>query len=138
MVGRTISVIIEIQPVKVAESNNLTMIFLLMGACYMLGQKFRKLRQCKNISLDKACEDITSKSSLQRWESGIAEMSYNKVLKLLNRIHIQPKEFIDLIQSSELNAYVEPLEEPVKNNDIEKIKDLALLFLKLHYQSNDS
>lgn len=104
----------------------------------MMGKEFRQLRQLKKISLDKACKGITSKSSLQRWENGQGKMSCGNLFKLLERIHIQPKEFIDLVQPSTLNSYVEPLENAYKNNDVADLKNIAEFFLGLHYHDNNN
>lgn len=68
------------------------------------GPKFRELRKEQDITLLKAAKGITSKSSLSLWEQGKDNLSFNQVLRLIKRIHIQPIEFInDLISPKLIN-----------------------------------
>lgn len=98
---------------------------------FMLGEKFRKLRKAKGINIYKAAEGITSKSSLQRWENGQGEMSIEKVLKLLNRIHIDPTEFIT--QDQPINDFLKKLRTLYAENNVNKIEEIANSYLKEHY-----
>lgn len=97
----------------------------------MLGAKFRKLRKAKNINLYKASEGITSKSSLQRWENGQGEMSIEKVIALLKKIHVQPDEFVRSL--NDLKVYTKDVSVAYQNNDISKLKSIANNLLTIHY-----
>lgn len=66
------------------------------------GPKFRELRKEQDVTLIKAAKGITSKSSLSLWEQGKDNLSFNQVLKLIKRIHIQPIEFFDYLVSPKL------------------------------------
>ncbi len=59
------------------------------------GKKFRELRKQQNVTLQKAADGITSKSTLSLWENGKDNLSFNQVLTLLKRINIQPIEFLE-------------------------------------------
>lgn len=101
-----------------------------------LGNKFKKLRKRKKINIYDACENITSKSSLQRWENGQGEMSIEKVFKLLDRIHIQPKEYVDdLVGHSKLSIYTQKVAMNYQKNDISALKRDAIFLLQA-YQAN--
>lgn len=89
----------------------------------MLGKKFKELRQSKKMSMDETVKGITSKSSLQRWESGKGSMSIKKVESLLERIHVQPSEFLS--GKDNLGIYTSKVETMYEKNDIEGLYHLA-------------
>ena len=82
------------------------------------GNKFKKLRLEKNYSLDSVANGIAPKSSLYNWENGKGNMSFEKVISMLNRMHIDPTEFV----IDDLNNYID-LEDIanayLENNKIE-------------------
>ncbi|GAA3630465.1 Rgg/GadR/MutR family transcriptional regulator [Lactobacillus hamsteri] len=97
----------------------------------MLGEKFRKLRKAKGINIYKAAEGITSKSSLQRWENGQGEMSIEKVMALLKKVHVQPDEFVRSL--NDLKVYTKNVTVAYQNNDINELKDMASNLLNIYY-----
>lgn len=99
----------------------------------MLGQKFRELRKAQRKSIKEVAEGITSFSSLRRWENGEGEMPINKVMQLLDKLHIQTDELLN--NSANLNIYTIGVEEAVKDNDVETLDKLAHKLLNLHYEA---
>ncbi|WP_297952281.1 Rgg/GadR/MutR family transcriptional regulator [uncultured Lactobacillus sp.] len=76
------------------------------------GPKFRKIRKSNHITLIKAAQGVTSKSSLSLWEKGNDNLSFNQVLTLLENNHIQSIEFIEnpilpelLVMTHQINTY---------------------------------
>lgn len=102
----------------------------------MLGQKFRELRKAQRKSIKEMAGGITSYSSLRRWENGEGEMPINKVMQLLDKLHIQTGELLS--NSANLDIYTIGVEEAVKNNDVETLARLAHKLLDLHYEAVDS
>lgn len=102
----------------------------------MLGQKFRELRKSQRKSIKEVAEGITSFSSLRRWENGEGEMPVNKVIQLLDKLHIQTDELLN--NSANLDIYTVGVEEAVKNNDVETLDKLAHKLLDLHCEALDN
>lgn len=98
-----------------------------------MGQKFREIRRAKKINIYDACEKIISESSLQRWESGEGKMPIEKVMDLLNRIHVQPKEFIDEMPISSFQIYVSNVATAYENENAEQLKNMLEFEKSLHY-----
>ncbi|WP_277950087.1 hypothetical protein [Lactobacillus sp. LL6] len=84
----------------------------------------------------KVAENITSPSSLQRWENGQGEMSVEKVGKLLNKLHIQSDELID--NSNILDIYTATIEKAVKDNDEKSLKKIAKKLINYYYRNPES
>lgn len=97
----------------------------------MLGKKFRDLRKSKGMTIKAVSKDITSPSSLQRWEKGQGEMSIEKIEKLLNKLHIQSDELID--NSDILDIYTIAVEKAVKENDVASLKRITEKLLEYYY-----
>lgn len=90
------------------------------------GLKFRNLRKRQHITLVEAANGITSKSSLQRWEQGKDNLSFNQVLLLLKRIHIQPMEFLETITSSQLYRIANKINIAYVKSDKQALHKYAL------------
>lgn len=88
------------------------------------GPKFRELRKLNNINIIDASKGITSKSSLDRWEKGNDNLSFSKIIELLQRIHIQPIEFLGSDIPSMLSALYQQSMIAYYNNDIDTLKKL--------------
>lgn len=99
----------------------------------MLGKKFRELRKSQHKSINEVAKGITSFSSLRRWENGEGEMSVNKVMQLLDRLHIQAIELMN--NSVNLDIYTDGVNEAVKDNDIDTLSKLAHKLLKLYHEA---
>lgn len=54
----------------------------------VIGEKYKELRKEQSITLAQAAKGICATSNLSRWENGKITLEFNKVLALLNRIHI--------------------------------------------------
>lgn len=91
------------------------------------GKKFKNLRKQKHISLDMAAHDITSKSSLYYWEIGKANMSFEKVIAMLERMQIKPSEFVT--DSLTDNFDYKKIVSAYNGNDDSELKRLSLLYL---------
>lgn len=97
----------------------------------MYGKRFHKLRLSKNISLVEAYKDITSKSSLARWEHGEGTMDADKATKLIERLGINPSEFFTF----EYDSLTNRINEAGFKNDEHELLELAQLAIrKLHDQ----
>lgn len=96
------------------------------------GPKFRELRKLNNINIIDASKGITSKSSLDRWEKGNDNLSFSKIIELLQRIHIQPTEFLGSDIPSMLSALYQQSMIAYYNNDIDTLKKIAQKYLKLY------
>lgn len=99
------------------------------------GPKFRKLRKQNNINIVQAADGITSKSSLDRWEKGNDNLSFSKVIELLQRIHIQPVEFLGSDNPSRLSILYHQAMIAYYNNDVSTLKKLAQKYLTLFQES---
>lgn len=85
------------------------------------GSKYRKIRKDKNITLEKACDGITSRSSLSRWENGEDNLSYNIVLDLLKKLDLQAIEFFEEKNCLEVKSEVNQIIKFYFNREAEKI-----------------
>ncbi|QYN53620.1 Rgg/GadR/MutR family transcriptional regulator [Lactobacillus panisapium] len=97
------------------------------------GKKFKQIRKQKGISLDTASRDITSKSSLYYWEKGQANMSFEKVIAMLERMRIKPSEFVTDSLSDNLD-FKEIATTYYHGND-QRLKELATVYLKSSQQN---
>ena len=98
----------------------------------VLGKTFRRLRKSRKMSISVVSKQITSRSSLQRWENNEGEMSVEKVIKLLKRIHIQPQEYIELLVMSSFDFDIAELEVAYRENNIKLLKELVIILLEKH------
>lgn len=102
------------------------------------GQKFKNLRLEKNYSLDSVSVGITAKSSLYNWENGKGNMSFDKVILMLNRMHIEPTELL----IGNLNNFIDinDIFDAYNCNDAIKLKQIAqqALIKSRKYQNDES
>lgn len=96
----------------------------------MLGKKFRELRKSQHKSINEVAKGITSFSSLRRWESGEGEMSLNKVIALLKRVNVSPKEYMDIIGENDEDLFEAEISNYYENNDIDSLKEVADFFMQ--------
>ena len=92
------------------------------------GEKFKQIRKQKGMSLDAASRDITSKSSLYYWEKGQANMSFEKVIAMLERMRIKPSEFVTDSLNDNID-YQKIVSAYLTDND-KKLQSLASIYLK--------
>lgn len=95
------------------------------------GPKFRQLRKEQNITLEQAAKGITSRSTLSLWENGNDNLSFLKVLTLLQKINIQPIEFFENFISPELRDITKKINKLYITNNIQKLRKYAIDQLKL-------
>lgn len=100
------------------------------------GKKFKQLREEKRSSLETTSRSITSKSSLYYWEKGMGDMSFSKVIKMLERLHIKPEEFL----ANSLNAYLDisDISTAYLENNYDVLRSLAKKYLTISRQSPTS
>ena len=98
-----------------------------------IGEKFRKLRKEQNITLVQASKGICDPSNLSRWENGKITLEFNKVLALLNHIHVTPTDFINYAKLKQENEIPQEYIEAIDKEDNAQIKTLALKQLKIYH-----
>ncbi|WP_236695127.1 hypothetical protein, partial [Lactobacillus pasteurii] len=74
-------------------------------------------RQNRNKSLRLTSEGITSKSSLDRWERGQDNLSFNQVLQLIKKLHIRPIELINNGLAKEIVQDIREVEDAYLENN---------------------
>ena len=99
-----------------------------------LGNKYRLIRKGKNINLQVAADEITSVSHLSEWENGKTSMDADMLLRLLNRINIEPYDFFDQNGVAEIHFYTDDIVQLYANNDINGLKSLIDI-LRFNYKS---
>ncbi|MFD1410026.1 helix-turn-helix domain-containing protein [Lapidilactobacillus gannanensis] len=73
-----------------------------------LGQTIADLRQERNLSQAELAADILSPAQLSKAEHGLTDLSGTKLVMLLGRLHITPREFFSL---AEIQTASETIEE---------------------------
>lgn len=105
----------------------------------MLGTIFRQLRKQRGKSIIEVSQNIISPSSVQRWENNHGEMSIDKVIQLLNKIDIQPDEFLAKAKLLDLDMAEDNIRKAYQINDLSKLKEIAESLLATHYlKPNDT
>lgn len=99
-----------------------------------IGKKYRELRKEQGITLAQAANGICASSNLSRWENGNVNLEFNKVLALINQIHITPDEFIGHAQIEEKDNIPQEIYDAIEREDTNKIKELALSYLDRYHE----
>ena len=88
-----------------------------------IGANFRKLREDRDITLDKACKGITSRARLSRWEKGITNngMAIEIVNKLLHRINATYDELMR--DPYNIPLVTDKIKKLYKENDAKSLKN---------------
>ena len=103
----------------------------------VIGEKYKELRKEQSITLAQAAKGICATSNLSRWENGKITLEFNKVLALLNRIHISPTEFIGYANIEQENDIPKELLKAIEDEDTSTIKKLIHIHLdKYHIDRN--
>lgn len=100
-----------------------------------LGNKYRRIRKSKHISIEKATLGITSKSHLSEWENGKAKMDVETCLALLERINIEPYDFFKQNGVAKIHLYTDDVIQMYANNDAASLKELIMI-LQNNYSLN--
>lgn len=103
-----------------------------------IGVNFRKLREERNITLDEACEGITSRARLSRWEKGTTNngMPIEIVKKLLQRINATYDELI--MDPHNIPLVTNKIKELYKVNDVKALKQLTKKLLSEYEKGNET
>lgn len=103
-----------------------------------IGEKYKELRKEQSITLTQAAEGICAASNLSRWENGKIMLEFNKVLTLLNQIHITPSEFIGYANIKQKNNIPKELLKPMEDGNTDELKELIKKYLaKYHTRRNN-
>lgn len=103
----------------------------------VIGEKYKELRKEQSITLAQAAKGICATSNLSRWENGKITLEFNKVLALLNQIHISPTEFIGYANIEQENDIPKELLKAIEDEDTSTIKKLIHIHLdKYHIDRN--
>lgn len=62
----------------------------------MAGPEFKKIRKNQGLSLQQVADGILDVSTLSRWENGKTDIQFERVIKLLRKLHVTPEEFMFL------------------------------------------
>lgn len=101
----------------------------------MYGQKFKALRLQQHISLEQAANRVISPSTLSRWENNKIDIRFNLVIKLLDNIHINLKEFTNYCKINHSNPFVAKVAMYYEANDDRHILQL-IQSKKKEYQNS--
>lgn len=88
--------------------------------------KFHELRKNNDLSLNKVCTGITSKSALSRWEHGNGGMDVDKAVQLIRRIGVNPSEFF----SFDYDQLTKQLNQAYLDNDLNRLEQLTRIALR--------
>ena len=91
----------------------------------MYGSTFKRLRKQQHISLVSASKNICSLAALSRWENNKYDLSFSTVLQLLNRININPIEFIEMCKNNAPNRKINEIYTAYDNHHVFKLKSLV-------------
>ncbi|MDR1606676.1 MAG: helix-turn-helix domain-containing protein [Streptococcaceae bacterium] len=93
------------------------------------GQIYKTLRQNKHISLREASGDIVSKSQLSRFENNLSELSFSKVLDILDNINVSYDEYMYLVRNYQRNEQILFFETVGRLEKLRKFDDLYALYM---------
>lgn len=100
-----------------------------------LGPKFKRLRKEQNITLTAAAKGICSTSNLSRWENGKIQITFDNVMKLINRIHFTPNEFIGNSEADNDETLPAEIRQVIEDEDTVKMEKLIAYYLDLYHQN---
>lgn len=98
----------------------------------MYGQVYKDLRTKQHILQKDAAKNIVSVSLLSNWENGKTDITFEKFIKLINRINLTPEEFFKLAKIAKPSTVVEKIEVLYMNKNIKKLRDLTIKKLNLY------
>ncbi|KMQ39029.1 hypothetical protein AAX20_02990 [Oenococcus oeni] len=89
------------------------------------GKSFKTLRLNRGYSINDLADNILSPSALRKFEEGLVDPSFTKVLMLLDRMHLGADEFIKFSLPNyfpEYKAFLVEVGESYNNNDVKTMK----------------
>lgn len=98
----------------------------------MYGQVYKDLRSKQHILQKDAAKNIVSVSLLSNWENGKTDITFEKFIKLINRINLTPEEFFKLAKIAKPSTVVEKIEILYMNKNIEDLRKLTIKKLNLY------
>lgn len=101
-------------------------------ALIMYGQIYKKLRTKQNILQKDAAKNIVSDSLLSNWENGKTDITFEKFVKLINRINLTPEEFFKLAKIAKPSTVVEKIEILYMGKRTKELKELTLKKIELY------
>ncbi|MCV3296342.1 hypothetical protein NRF22_04340 [Oenococcus kitaharae] len=105
-----------------------------------IGETFRQLRKEEKYKGPDLVAGITSISSLNKFEKGDLNLSFAKVIMLLDRLHISADEFIQLIEPDFGRSYqdlINKIYQDYVHKDIRSLRE-ALDDVAKRYQNEES
>ncbi|GBG05334.1 helix-turn-helix domain-containing protein [Lactobacillus rodentium] len=102
----------------------------------MFGEKFKELRKEQNISLATAAENITTVSTLSRWENGQTNIKFEQMIELLNNIHFSLLEFISITIITPHTPFVDQVNKALNANSDLELRQLGLKWIKIYHTSH--
>lgn len=91
------------------------------------GKSFKILRIDRGYSVNELSKDILSPSSLRKFEEGLVDPSFTKVVMLLDRMHISMNEFIKFSFPQyipEYKSFLAEISESYNEDDVETMKKI--------------
>lgn len=98
----------------------------------MYGQIYKNLRVKQHILQKDAAKNIVSVSLLSNWENGKTDITFEKFVKLINRINLTPEEFFKLAKIAKPSSVVEKIEVLYMSKKIAELKKLTVKKLNLY------
>lgn len=95
----------------------------------MLGKTLRKVRKGKQVSLCSIADENLSKSQISRFERGESEISYIRLINILEKLHVSLDEFLILYDNDYANKktfanLVQRIRRDYSSQNIDKITTL--------------
>ncbi|MCI1892993.1 MAG: helix-turn-helix domain-containing protein [Schleiferilactobacillus harbinensis] len=102
----------------------------------MYGNQFKKMRKERKMSLEYVADQIVSVSTLSRFESGKADISFAKLIQLLKRINVSLTQFSKEVETSEgVDRFGFKVTAAYQQNDTIQLSKYCLDKLKLYHDS---
>ncbi|QNQ81225.1 Rgg/GadR/MutR family transcriptional regulator [Lactobacillus sp. PV034] len=104
----------------------------------MFGEKFKEIHKEQNISLATAAENVTTVSTLSRWENGQTNIKFEQMIELLNNIHFSLLEFISITIITPHTPFVNQINSALNFNSDLELRQLSLKWIKIYQASHQT
>ena len=105
----------------------------------IIGETYRKIREGKGISISSLAGAEISKSQISRFELGETEISFFKLLYLLEKIGVTLEEFLlscNHYQPSDFNTLIASVKQAAYNEDTQALLDMVEKEIELFHETN--
>ncbi|HHK7812739.1 TPA: helix-turn-helix domain-containing protein, partial [Streptococcus pneumoniae] len=105
----------------------------------ILGETYRKIREGKGISISSLAGAEISKSQISRFELGETEISFFKLLYLLEKIGVTLEEFLlscNNYEPSDFNSLIHLVQQAAYNQEIKSLLNMANKEIALFRETN--